>query len=1224
MARRKTPLAGLPKPRLADRSTQRVIDAVVERIEILDGIRGDSLDKAVTFRDLDDSGFTLRNTGGGTTQIVNTPGPGGGGAVPGTGPAAAPRNLMVNETFLALLLAWDNASFNLQHNEIWRSATDNLSTAIKIATSITPIYVDYVGALASYYYWVRSVGNDGSFSAYNDTAGTLGTTGVDPSDFEVEMNISADNLDAALSARINLIDDPTTGLVDRVTLTEGDILGLDSRTDTLETNVSGIEVTVDGQTTLINAHTSSIETNETGIALLDSALTDIISDVSANSDAIVLNATSILILEASFGALDAEGGETWDFVAGSLEGWTVVNGTLTNPGSALDFTPTSTDARILNNTISINGGLFTQVVARIRQTLGGGTWEGNCFYATSGHASGTSFKKTIADPSLELGEWNTLTWDMANLTTGGTDWQDSTIIELRLDLVSDAAARFEIDWVIIAKVSSTALSEAISALDARVTISEGEISSQATSIIALTSQIEDPSTGLEASSTAILGLTTDVATNLGQIEASAALISALTSVVDDPVSGVEASAYAISILETSAGSNTDGIAAQALQITQLLATTSGGVASLVNPLTTVGAGFGTDYLDTQIQVYNALGGRDGVAARVTASTFQKNDFVRKANDTRLYVDPNTVYEISFSVYHDRPVEKGTFRFGLHAYATETDSSQQTILPINNGVAGSATVGETFWFSSRGAVASNEWVDVTCYLLGANVDATKCPEISINGDIPEAITVSYLDLISGWKIINNPFVEFRFCNRSDAPNNGDNSATTLYVTNVQVQRADAAAGNYALLEVAASAIADDVGDLHALYTVKVELTTGNPPVPYITGFGLAADIIAGAGTSAFGIQADQFYITSPSFGESPGDTPGSNQHSKFPFVVDLIDNVATVAIDGSLIVDGSITASSIFAKTIGGDKLDIPLVITAIAEVGILTGGLIKTADSPAFRVELEEEHLYPLWYGSGDKEATTARFYVDKDGNVVVRGLLDAAVIKQALFTPANATSSFKIATQYNDVQYLLDGEYIGKKAQLFPHILTRNASQIDFPYSKNYGQIAAGIAYPGDTWNRSETITLLGPTNTTTKEYGRLGTTTELLMVEIGISIDPSAPFGNAPLFCALEYRYDGAGSFLPAFWFECFGATEPEANKFIKIKQGFVTRGTTFSTLELSVLLFVDRTLVTFYDSRQYDIDDVEFSVYTSNFGIADSAVKATADNIRLDLLQNNPKWG
>jgi hypothetical protein len=192
MGTRPTKKAGIYKPRkVTDPEVLRAINAIIERLEVLDGIRGDNLDQAVTWRDLGRTGFTLGTGAGGTPTITNTPGPGtgdGGTPVPGIGPAGPPSNLAANETYLALLLTWDNTDINLQHVEVWRCDVDNLSLALDenyanggmIGTTVSPQFIDYVGASASYYYWVRSVGTDGTYSAFNDTAGTLGTTGVDP------------------------------------------------------------------------------------------------------------------------------------------------------------------------------------------------------------------------------------------------------------------------------------------------------------------------------------------------------------------------------------------------------------------------------------------------------------------------------------------------------------------------------------------------------------------------------------------------------------------------------------------------------------------------------------------------------------------------------------------------------------------------------------------------------------------------------------------------------------------------------------------------------------------------------------------------------------------------------------------------------------------------------------------------------------------------------------
>lgn len=188
MAQRRTRRAGITKTRVSDAQVQRQLDAIIERLEVLDGIRGDDLDKAVTFRDLTDANFTVSVGGSTGTTITSVPPSTGGVPVPTVGPAGPPTGLAATETFLAILLTWTNTAFNLQHVEVWRSATNNLSSATKIGTTVSPQFVDYVGASQTYYYWVRSVGTDGTFSAYHPTGptGIEGTTGIDPGNLTID------------------------------------------------------------------------------------------------------------------------------------------------------------------------------------------------------------------------------------------------------------------------------------------------------------------------------------------------------------------------------------------------------------------------------------------------------------------------------------------------------------------------------------------------------------------------------------------------------------------------------------------------------------------------------------------------------------------------------------------------------------------------------------------------------------------------------------------------------------------------------------------------------------------------------------------------------------------------------------------------------------------------------------------------------------------------------
>ena len=116
-------------------------------------------------------------------------------------------------------------------------------------------------------------------------------------------------------------------------------------------------------------------------------------------------------------------------------------------------------------------------------------------------------------------------------------------------------------------------------------------------------------------------------------------------------------------------------------------------------------------------------------------------------------------------------------------------------------------------------------------------------------------------------------------------------------------------------------------VHAEATIKVQ--NGNQ----IAGIGL----IAGPRTSQFIVLADQFAVLLPNGTGTP----------KTPFVVGNIAGVASVGISGGLIVDGSITANSIAAQTISGDKLAAANLIAYSAQIadGIITNAKISALDA---------------------------------------------------------------------------------------------------------------------------------------------------------------------------------------------------------------------------------------------------------------------------------------
>jgi hypothetical protein len=117
----------------------------------------------------------------------------------------------------------------------------------------------------------------------------------------------------------------------------------------------------------------------------------------------------------------------------------------------------------LSPTISHTGSSATVVQARVKRTAGSG-WDGRLYYTTSGHGISESYRKGISDSTI-TDEYVTLEWDMANLTAGGTDWIDSTITSIRLDLGATSSDVFEVEWITIGNYPVIIASDQISMVE---------------------------------------------------------------------------------------------------------------------------------------------------------------------------------------------------------------------------------------------------------------------------------------------------------------------------------------------------------------------------------------------------------------------------------------------------------------------------------------------------------------------------------------------------------------------------------------------------------------------------------------------------------------------------------------------------------------------------------------------------------------------------------------
>ena len=161
---------------------KRFAETMKENLDVLAGNRGDPLDRAITVRDLLESGIVTLSAGanfysGESADIIRN-----ATQYPDLTVPPAPTSLAANGAFQNILLTW-NMEFYTGHAyyEIFRHTSDVVASATLAGTQsgFTGIYSDPVGGGSTYYYWVRAVNLNGVVGPFNRSPGTLGQTQID-------------------------------------------------------------------------------------------------------------------------------------------------------------------------------------------------------------------------------------------------------------------------------------------------------------------------------------------------------------------------------------------------------------------------------------------------------------------------------------------------------------------------------------------------------------------------------------------------------------------------------------------------------------------------------------------------------------------------------------------------------------------------------------------------------------------------------------------------------------------------------------------------------------------------------------------------------------------------------------------------------------------------------------------------------------------------------------
>lgn len=194
-----TKVPGIPKPPSdVPASLQRYLSNLGEALEIRLGRKGDVRDRAITLRELIDSGMAVDLTN--NPYDPNNPGGDFGGNNDPEGNLAesptAPTGFSVTAGFANVGVFWDHPENQYRghsYTEVYRADDDTLSTAQLIGSTPGNSLTDFIGSVTTqttYYYWARHVNVNNVQGPFNANAGTAATLEPSP-DYLLELLVDS-------------------------------------------------------------------------------------------------------------------------------------------------------------------------------------------------------------------------------------------------------------------------------------------------------------------------------------------------------------------------------------------------------------------------------------------------------------------------------------------------------------------------------------------------------------------------------------------------------------------------------------------------------------------------------------------------------------------------------------------------------------------------------------------------------------------------------------------------------------------------------------------------------------------------------------------------------------------------------------------------------------------------------------------------------------------------
>jgi hypothetical protein len=548
-----------PVPAGTDNSLRPMLQAIRDALMVRSNQTKNFWDHSPTMRELVDGGI-IELIGGNTTTGGIRPPQGPGDPSPNDDPfdeftrPGAPTGFSVFATPWAHFLSWDfltgNHNLLVSYTEIWASSIDDRGTASLVGTSNGNVYTFTPEPDSTIYFWIRFVSFSGVYGEWNAVDGTEAVAGPDPAALlrVLSEEITETELYQALQDRIDLIDNPSTGLVDKL---EAETLARISDYVSLAASVDNIQTSISS-----NVYVNTFETGDIG---------DWVLPVDAVGPPTYSN---VLVAETGDPLFGAQAGLlTFDHAtAPAYE---------PNMYTEVARAPIPTPTGVAFSGVQVRVSIFA------KQPASNASAEFAVGYAIDNDVDDNSGWQKFTPTT----EWTKYEFTY-NAPSGVTEsdpafvvvWADTA--NSGLDILLDNVT-VDIDGSVQDLSGITTNASAITALTARVTSTESETTSNVADIVALNAIVTDPVTGNSIMSGAISALDIRITSAEGTLSGHTTSINAINLEIDDPTTGLNALAIAVDTLDTSIGVNSGYVTANASRISAVESTVNNGTTGVL-------------------------------------------------------------------------------------------------------------------------------------------------------------------------------------------------------------------------------------------------------------------------------------------------------------------------------------------------------------------------------------------------------------------------------------------------------------------------------------------------------------------------------------------------------------------------------------------------------------------------------------------------------------------